>query len=72
MPPIETPNRKLIMLSDRDSHPHHWRRSVPLLATRGDLGLPGSPDVEPEAAAQRLRRHWNIGTGPVRHLVRTM
>jgi hypothetical protein len=33
---------------------------------------PGFPPIKPETAAQRLRRHWNIGTGPVRHLVRTM
>lgn len=29
-------------------------------------------DLPPEAAARQLRRHWRIGPGPVRHLVRTM
>jgi len=28
--------------------------------------------LEPEAAARALRRHWGIGRGPLRHLVRTM
>lgn len=32
----------------------------------------GFPPIKPETAAQRLRRHWNIGTGPVRYLIRTM
>lgn len=33
---------------------------------------PGSAPVAPETAAQQLRRCWNIGPGPLRHLVRTM
>lgn len=40
-----------------------------------DLDLPGADDVDhasPETAARYLRRYWNIGPGPVRHLVRTM
>jgi Zn-dependent peptidase ImmA (M78 family) len=32
----------------------------------------GSTPVTPEATAQQLRRHWHIGPGPLRHLVRTM
>lgn len=32
----------------------------------------GTPPIKPETAAQRLRRHWSIGTGPVRHLIRMM
>jgi Zn-dependent peptidase ImmA (M78 family)/DNA-binding XRE family transcriptional regulator len=40
-----------------------------------DLDLPSLDEIEqasPEAAARHLRRYWNIGAGPVRHLVRTM
>jgi Zn-dependent peptidase ImmA (M78 family) len=33
---------------------------------------PGSGPVAPEAAARKLRRHWGLGPGPLRHLVRTM
>ncbi|OZM77295.1 DNA-binding protein [Pseudonocardia sp. MH-G8] len=32
----------------------------------------GAVSVAPEVAAQQLRRHWHIGPGPLRHLVRTM
>jgi len=31
-----------------------------------------SVSLAPEAAAQQLRRHWRIGPGPLKHLVRTM
>lgn len=38
-----------------------------------DLDAHSSDDpITPEVAARRLRRRWNIGTGPLRHLVRTM
>jgi Zn-dependent peptidase ImmA (M78 family)/transcriptional regulator with XRE-family HTH domain len=38
-----------------------------------DLDAHSSDDpITPEVAARRLRRRWNLGTGPLRHLVRTM
>ncbi|WP_226366985.1 ImmA/IrrE family metallo-endopeptidase [Pseudonocardia sp. ICBG162] len=37
-----------------------------------DLEDPSDGEISPEAAASRLRDHWGIGPGPVRHLVRTM
>lgn len=37
----------------------------------GEVTHEGFP-TDPTAAAQALRRHWGLGTGPIPHLVRTM
>lgn len=38
----------------------------------GESITPPQLPHQPAAAAQLLRQHWNLGTGPVRHLIRTM
>lgn len=34
--------------------------------------VPTFPDWDPEVAADTLRARWNLGTGPIRHLLATM
>jgi Zn-dependent peptidase ImmA (M78 family)/transcriptional regulator with XRE-family HTH domain len=52
-----------------------WVR-LPLVDLPGFSGGESIPPPQaphqPEAAAHDLRRHWNLGDDPVRHLVRTM
>src|SRR5450755_305258 len=38
----------------------------------GESVPPADVPHEPESAARLIRRQWNLGSGPVRHLVRTM
>lgn len=38
----------------------------------GESSPPADTSHEPRAAARLIRQQWNLGTGPVRHLVRTM
>lgn len=38
----------------------------------GESFPPTDTPHEPKAAARLIRQHWNLGSGPVRHLIRTM
>lgn len=51
------------------------RVQLPLVDLPGFAGgevQPGGYAGDPVAAAQHLRREWNLGVGPIPHLVRTM
>jgi Zn-dependent peptidase ImmA (M78 family)/transcriptional regulator with XRE-family HTH domain len=52
-----------------------WVR-LPYVEVPGFSGGESSPPVdtshEPRAAARLIRQQWNLGSGPVRHLIRTM